>query len=231
MYQAIFFDIDDTIFSYTRCGRNALEKTFQVCGFPYTDQAYRLFQQVDDALWSQQKQGLLTIDQVLTLRAQQMASQHHNPEKSELFRETFVQKLAEETEMEPHAQETLARLSERVPLYAASNGFWKVQRDRLDKAGLLRYFTALFVSDVIGAEKPDKKFFDACLASCRFSPEKILMVGDSLQADMAGAGRAGLDCCWYNPKKLPQVTGSPVTYQITDLRQIQKLLFRQKEKP
>lgn len=98
MYQAIFFDIDDAIFSYARCGRNALEKTFQACGFLYSD----------EALWSRQREGLLTIDQVLTARADTMAARFHKPEQSPLFQATFLQKLGEEVEMEPFARETLA---------------------------------------------------------------------------------------------------------------------------
>lgn len=231
MYQAIFFDLDDTIFSYALCGRNALEKTFQICAFPYSDQAYALFHQIDEELWGQQKAGLLTIEEVLTARAEQMTGHYHSPEKRTLFQETFVQKLAEEVEMEPFAQQVLVQLSGKVALYAASNGFLEVQRARLKKAGLLACFTDLFVSDALGVEKPDRRFFTACLARCRLSSREVLMVGDSLQADMAGAGRAGLDCCWYNPQKLPQSIGYPVTYQITDLRQIQKFLFGQKEKP
>lgn len=224
MYQAIFFDIDDTIFSYARCGRNALEKTFQVCGFPYSDEAHAFFRQVDEALWSRQKEGLLTIDQVLTARADAMATRFHKPEQSPLFQATFLQKLGEEVETEPFARETLAWLGERVILCGASNGVYEIQRARLEKAGLLSHFTHLFVSDAVGAEKPDPSFFQVCLKTCALPPEQVLMVGDSLQADMAGAEAAGLDRCWYNPKRLPPDSRYPVTYEIMDLREVCDLL-------
>jgi 2-haloacid dehalogenase len=29
------------------------------------------------------------------------------------------------------------------------------------------------------------------------------MIGDSLRSDVAGAKRAGLDACWFNPLKKP----------------------------
>lgn len=231
MYKAIFFDLDDTIFSYDRCGRNALKKTLPVCGVPYSDQAYMFFRQVDETLWGQQKAGMLSVEQVIAARAEEMARWFRRPEKRGLFQTTFPLRLAEEVEMEPFAQEVLFALSKRVKLYAASNGFQEVQRLRLEKAGLLPCFTGLFVSDAMGAEKPDLRFFSACLERCRLPAREILMVGDSLQADMAGSHAAGLDCCWYNPKGLPLSSDCPVTYEISDLRQVSQLLQGETEHP
>ena len=224
MYKAIFFDLDDTIFSYDRCGQNALKGTLQVCGVPYSDQAYAFFRQVDETLWSQQKAGMLSIEQVISARAEEMARWFQRPEKRGLFQTTFPLRLAEEVEMEPFAREVLSALSKHVKLYAASNGLQEVQRLRLEKAGLLSCFTGLFVSDAMGAEKPDPRFFFACLKHCHLPAREVLMVGDSLQADMAGSHAAGLDCCWYNPKGLPRSSDCPITYEISDLRQVSQLL-------
>ena len=61
-----------------------------------------------------------------------------------------------------------------------------MQLSRLKSAGLFSYFSDVFVSDEMGFEKPDSRFFSKCLHRIHFRPEEVLMVGDSLQADIAG---------------------------------------------
>ena len=61
-----------------------------------------------------------------------------------------------------------------------------MQLSRLKSAGLFSYFSDVFVSDEIGFENPDSRFFSKCLHRIHFRPEEVLMVGDSLQADIAG---------------------------------------------
>lgn len=58
-----------------------------------------------------------------------------------------------------------------------------MQLSRLKSAGLLSYFSDVFVSDEIGFEKLDSRFFSECLHRIHFRPEEVLMVGDSLLAE------------------------------------------------
>ena len=67
-----------------------------------------------------------------------------------------------------------------------------MQLSRLKSAGLFSYFSDVFVSDEMGFEKPDSRFFSKCLHRIHFRPEEVLMVGDSLQADIAGGAKSGL---------------------------------------
>ena len=82
------------------------------------------------------------------------------------------------------------------------------------------YFSGLFVSDKIGAEKPDPRFFTFCLQRSGFPAEDVLMVGDSLTADIAGAFSVGMDGCWYHPHTAPPPANTILPHAITDLRQL-----------
>ena len=59
-----------------------------------------------------------------------------------------------------------------------------MQRSRLQVAGILHYFSDLFVSDDIGAEKPSEAFFEEAMRRSGVAPNEVLFIGDSLQADM-----------------------------------------------
>ena len=75
-----------------------------------------------------------------------------------------------------------------------------MQIHRLEKAGLLGMFQDVYVSDDIGYEKPDHRFFDICLSRSGVKQEEALMIGDGKLTDIEGAMRAGWHTCWFDKK-------------------------------
>lgn len=224
MYTAIFLDLDDTIFSFEKCGRAALKAACAACRIPYGEEVFAVFQRIDDPLWDRQKKGELSVSQVLEIRACQFTSAFDRPEMNGLFRDSFTENLSLQAETEPFALEALHCLSQTFRIYAASNGILKMQTARLKKAGLLDFFSGLYVSDDIGYEKPDARFFSECIKRCGTPAREILMVGDSLPADVAGAARSGIDCCWYNPRRQKLPRDYTPKYVIQNLLQLCELL-------
>jgi putative hydrolase of the HAD superfamily len=67
------------------------------------------------------------------------------------------------------------------------------QLDHFVELGQLgRYFDSLLCSEEAGSCKPDLAIFQEALRRAACPPEEALFVGDSLQQDIAGAGRVGL---------------------------------------
>jgi 2-haloacid dehalogenase len=76
-----------------------------------------------------------------------------------------------------------------------------VQTPRIADSGVGRYFDGIFISEQLGAVKPQKEFFDACFAAIPdFSPREAVILGDSLSSDILGGIRAGIRTCWFNPQ-------------------------------
>ena len=90
--------------------------------------------------------------------------------------------------------------------------------------GLFNYFTDLFISDVIGYEKPDSEFFSACLSQDKLATDEILFIGDSLTADIMGATNYGIDACWYNSNRLSNDIDCDIRYTIESLSQLREIL-------
>lgn len=224
MYNGIFLDIDDTIFDYDKCSRNALKQTCSQCNIPYSENIVFLFRSIDDALWKKQKQGLLSIEEVLRMRAEMLTDKLGKVEQSKKFEKCFQEELSTEIILVAKADEILMYLSEKVPIYAASNGIKATQLNRLNKANLLQYFTDIYISDDIGFEKPDIFFFNECMKRSNLTHSQILMVGDSLEADMVGADKADIDTCWYNPTKKENDTKIRLKYEITELLELKNII-------
>jgi len=81
---------------------------------------------------------------------------------------------------------------------------------------LERFFAAQVVSADIGAEKPDRLFFERGLAIAQAERRCVLHVGDSLDADVNGALNAEIDAVWVNPS-VPADAPVPVIASIAEL--------------
>jgi len=96
------------------------------------------------------------------------------------------------------APAAIEALAATYTLGVATNGPADVQRIKLTLSGLRRFFPVLVASSDVGAGKPDPRFFDAAVERLRLPLGEVLVVGDSLEKDVAGARAAGLRCVWVN---------------------------------
>ncbi len=116
----------------------------------------------------------------------------------------------------PGAVEALRALNRLgLRLVVASN--WEGWLGRLlVLLDLERFFAAQVVSADIGAEKPDRLFFERGLDIAQADRRRVLHVGDNLEADIEGALNAGVDAVWINPS-VPADSPVPVIATIAEL--------------
>ena len=117
----------------------------------------------------------------------------------------LVSQLKQQNAMDKF-EEVLKEISTDYKIYAASNGVLTMQENRLQLSELKKYFTDLYVSDDIGYAKPNINFFTESMDRAKLRPSEILMVGDSLVSDIAGAREADIDSVWYNPYGLENLS-------------------------
>ena len=109
----------------------------------------------------------------------------------------------------------------------SANGHAHVQDGRLASSGIEKYFEGIFISERIGYDKPDARYFDACFRCIPdFSKERAIMIGDSLTSDIRGGVNAGIKTCWFNPKNEENRSGLQPDYEIRRLQQIPELIER-----
>lgn len=198
MIKALFLDIDDTILDYDKCAVITLQDACKTLGVPYSQEVQTEYRRIDDEVWARQKLGELTIPQVLEIRNAHMMN-YFGLQDGISFQDAFMEAFANSAEPTDGVEAALQLAKDRgLPIYSASNGFIEVQINRLTKAGLLHYFDKLFVSNNVGYEKPDPRFFAHCLEATGFAPREVLMIGDSITADIKGAMQAGWNVCFYN---------------------------------
>lgn len=91
--------------------------------------------------------------------------------------------------------------------------------DELREHGLLEHFDVVTVSADIGWRKLHPAAYAHALAELNVPPERAVMVGDSLSADVAGASAAGMTTVWMRGVVAPGATpaaGDPSPHYAID---------------
>jgi HAD superfamily hydrolase (TIGR01662 family) len=99
---------------------------------------------------------------------------------------------------EDDALSTLAKLREQgYRLALISNAADDPNTQVLvDKLGAREYFEVIISSAALGIRKPNPRIFIDVLNRMSLPPEKVVMVGDTLGADILGAQNAGIFSIW-----------------------------------
>ena len=197
----LFFDLDNKLLDFLSDERAALKKTFCAAGLTYSDAIHAQYRRISEDLWAAHEREEISLDALLAGRFSQLfASLDILGIDGTVFNAQYQTYLASEHHLMPGALKTVQTLHTRYALYAASNGIAQTQRKRLQMAGLLPYFTAIFVSQEAQAQKPSAAFFDYCFSRIPgFAPQNGMIIGDSLTSDIAGGKTVGLTTCYLAP--------------------------------
>ena len=224
---AVLLDIDETLLDFHTAEAAAIEKTFRQLKIPVTEAVIRRYSEINKSQWERLEEGLMTREEVLIRRFEILFEELGMEASGALARDTYEGYLCQGHWFVPGAEELLAALYGRYPLYIISNGTGKVQYGRMESAGIRHYFERVFISEELGANKPEKAFFDRCFAAApELERDRCLVVGDSLTSDIRGGRNAGIRTCWFNPKGLPGRADIVPDDEIRSLLELPPLLER-----
>lgn len=222
-YTWLLFDADGTLFDFDKAEEQALELVLTDLKYPVSDAAKQTYKRINKELWHAFELGRVTQGEIKVRRFQLWLEQLGLEHDAEATGHNYVQHLSEQTDLLPGAQELVEMLADRYRMVIVTNGLKEVQRPRMQKSSLSPFFEDVIISGELGVAKPDPRFFDAAFARMgQPSREHVLMVGDSLSADMQGGLQYGLDTCWCNFRN--EKTELPVTHTVTQLEQLADLL-------
>ena len=61
----------------------------------------------------------------------------------------------------------------------------------------------MFISDSVGAAKPDVKAFYTVQKEMKLDPEETWFIGDTFEIDVVGAKNSGWHVIWFNHRNRP----------------------------
>jgi haloacid dehalogenase superfamily, subfamily IA, variant 1 with third motif having Dx(3-4)D or Dx(3-4)E/REG-2-like, HAD superfamily (subfamily IA) hydrolase len=119
------------------------------------------------------------------------------PSLSELDRDNFFEIAYEHFaeagvwELYPEVPEVLEQLRPRFQLAVVSNFDGRL-RFILQHLGISNYFSYIFISSELGADKPDPEIFRRAVTIMHLKVDEVLHIGDDPERDWKAAAAAGL---------------------------------------
>lgn len=222
-YTHVLFDADDTLLDFRHSQKCALSELLQLHGLAPSSDIFALYEGINHSLWHQFEKGEVSKDYVQTTRFDALFSALNYNVSGHLANEQYQSFLGNQTRLMPHAHEVCQELSKFAQLIIVTNGVGTTQRRRIGASAISPYISHIFVSEEIGFQKPDCRFFAYVFDHIGVAEpelERFLLVGDSPSSDIQGANAVGIDSCWFNPAQEPTPISCSPTFTITDLRQL-----------
>ena len=224
-YDFILFDADNTLFDFDKAEKRAIRLTLEDCGWPFDPVTEGLYLAINRALWRRFDQRQVSQEWLVVERFavfQRVMGGDRDPAEINRF---YLDRLAEGAYLLPGADELCQRLKGDFTLAIVTNGVARVQRQRLARSPLWGVIPHLFISEEIGASKPQRAFFDTVTRTMGIGdPRRAVVVGDNLLTDVKGGLDAGMDAVWFNPGGLPNRTGVRPTCQVDSFAALEAAL-------
>lgn len=235
MIKTVLIDIDNTLLDFDAYVQEAMKYGFKKFNLgSYEDYMFQVFEQLNNGMWREIEQGIMTYEELLQKRWNRIFSELDISFDGTEFEKYFRRYLFDSAIPVKGAEDILAYLKDRYILCVASNGPYEQQLNRLRKGQMFSYFSEFFISEKIGASKPSEKFFSYCLnklnnervrqKESEILPSEVIMIGDSLTSDIAGATASGFKTCFFDRKKNGKTNNLNIDHIISELADIKSFL-------
>lgn len=240
-YETVLWDVDGTLLNFLKSQEFALKKAFSDYQLTITEDIVSLYSEINDSYWKRFEQGEIAKQEVLYGRFEslfQALLERAETEKDDVllkighipikkFQQAYQTYLGSVYFYQDDSLELCKKLQKDFKQYIVTNGVEWSQRNKLQLAGFTELMEDIFISEVIGVPKPDKRFFEACFQQIPdFSRERTIIIGDSLSSDMSGGNQAQIATCWYNPGNLPKKGNVRIDYEIRNLWEVESILWQ-----
>ena len=179
MIQTILWDVDGTLLDFGAAERAAMTSLYRDFGLgTCTEDALRRYSQLNKTYWERLERREITKPELLVRRFQDFFGAEGLSVDAAAFNAAYQARLGETAIPRDDSVALVTSLRGRVRQYVVSNGTVQAQTAKLRRSGLDRLMDGIFLSEKIGAEKPDIAFFDAVFAAIGpVEKEEVLIVG------------------------------------------------------
>ena len=225
-YKYILWDMDDTLTDFKRSESLSLHQCFASYDITLSAKDIDAYSEINHQHWSLLERGEIDKSTMLVRRFEKFREYLGNPNiDSAKINHNYQLALGDNVILYPNAFDICQNLKIHYQQYIITNGTAIAQDKKLVNSGLIDIMDDAFISDRVGYEKPDIRFFNQCAAHIpNFQKEDALLIGDSLTSDMQGANNFGIDCCWFNPNAKAMPTNLSINYVISSLIELYNFL-------
>lgn len=227
-YTCLLLDADGTLLDFEAAEKKAFFETMEHFELPATNETLDTYMKINTELWTALENGRIKREKLLSTRFAKLLEALEAKGSGAEMNKYYLEQLGTHSDLLPGTLEAMNELAEVATLAVVSNGVEKVQTSRLAASGLADYMDGVFISEKVGSEKPNRRMFDTALRQLGIEDSsRVLVVGDSLNADIRGGKNAGLATCWCNFSN--EETTDQADYTIHNWQQLYEIVMEPEE--
>ena len=226
-YKYLLWDIDGTIINFELAERAAIRSLFDRFKLgDCSDEMLMCYSQINKKYWQLLESGKIKKDKMLVERFIEFFSYKGiNADIAAEFNREYQIALCDTIVFNDDAIDIIKHQKKTCKIIIVTNGTEVVQEKKLESSGLNDIVDNVFISELVGFEKPNIKFFEKVILEVGIKELKeVLIIGDSLTSDIQGGHNIGIDTCWYNPKNEENTTLLSPTYTIRNLHELENII-------
>lgn len=227
-YDIVLWDMDETLLDFKYSERMALTNMFRMFHLDISEEIIQRYSTINETFWKQLEKGEVTKEYLLKQRFV-MLFEEYGIQGVDItaFGKGYRQGLSTFVQCKEGALSVLKALDGKARQFLVTNGVGETQRKKAAVSGVEPYLERLFISEDMGAEKPNRQFFDACFQVIgEADRSRVLIVGDSLSSDIAGGKNAQIDTCWFHREGAENTTDCIPDYDITQLQEVLPIVLQ-----
>ncbi len=236
-YKLVLIDLDDTLFDYPKTEKTAFRNTFEELGFfVESDLEYakkeEIYEKIKDRykdvnlqLWKDLEKGAVDKDRLKVVRFEKIIEEFDLKYDPYEMSELYLKKLGEGIFPFEATEKLCEYLHSKYKVGIVTNGIKEVQYSRIENSEIAKDIDKIIISDEVGVNKPDKRIFEYAMNYFEIMDKsEVIMIGDSLGADIKGGQNAGIDTCWVNLRNNVNDTGIIPKYEVNKLEKLFEIL-------
>ena len=198
-YDVVLCDADDTLLDFKKACAVSVAAVVKKLGLGCdAELAVKAFRAITCDVWHRLERGELTREMLGAERVRLLSERLKIRIDAQKFDAAYADEMRKTRYLRDGAIDFLTRLGSRgARVYIITNSFKRIAEERIKP--LAPYVDGTFVSEDIGAYKPDGAFFDAVVKAVGCDKRRVVVFGDGETSDIAGGVSFGLDTCLYDP--------------------------------
>jgi len=217
----VFFDLDHTLWDFEKNSALTFEHIFLQYGIPVSLKKFlEAYIPINLEYWKLYREAKITKE---ALRYQRLKKAFDSVDARvsdktiHSLSDAYIANMATFNHVFKGTTEILEYLEPKYRLHIITNGFEEVQERKMKNSNIHHFFKVIVNSEMAGVKKPDPKIFDFALSMAKVEPKNALMIGDSLEADILGAKKAGMHALHFDSHKGPHHDVCPRIYGLDEI--------------
>lgn len=221
----VFFDLDHTLWDFDKNSGLTFEKIFELNKIDVELKDFLpVYEPINLKYWKLYREEKVTKAALRYGRLKEAFDTIGISVEDEMINhlsEAYIDYLTTFNHLFDGTFEILDYLKDKYKLHIITNGFEEAQEKKMITSNIKQYFKTVTNSEMVGVKKPNPKIFNFALDSAEAQPIESIMIGDSLEADIEGAHKIGMDTIYFDYKDLDKSSNYK---RITTLKAIENYL-------